>query len=93
MAAGFAAGGHFDPGATGKHERPTGNGHKGDLPALDVDADGNATTMIQALHLPLDDVRGRAIVVHAGGDNYSAQPKPLGGGGERVACGVIPGGS
>ena len=45
MAAGFAAGGHFDPGATGKHEGPTGNGHKGDLPALDVDADGNALAM------------------------------------------------
>ena len=27
--------------------------------------------------------------VHAGGDNYSDQPAPLGGGGARIACGVI----
>jgi Cu-Zn family superoxide dismutase len=93
MAAGIAAGGHFDPATTGRHDGPTGNGHKGDLPVLDVDAEGNATTMVQALHLSLNDVRGRAIVIHADGDNYSDQPKPLGGGGERVACGVVPSGS
>jgi Cu-Zn family superoxide dismutase len=92
LAAGVAAGGHFDPAATGKHDGPTGNGHKGDLPVLDVDAQGNATAMVQALHLSLNDVRGRAIVIHANGDNYSDQPKPLGGGGERIACGVVPGG-
>jgi Cu-Zn family superoxide dismutase len=28
-------------------------------------------------------------MIHAGGDNYADQPKPLGGGGERIACGVI----
>ena len=28
-------------------------------------------------------------MVHAGGDNYSDMPVPLGGGGARVACGVI----
>ncbi len=32
---------------------------------------------------------GLAIMVHAGGDNYSDDPKPLGGGGDRIACGVI----
>ncbi|MBV8452160.1 MAG: superoxide dismutase, partial [Deltaproteobacteria bacterium] len=26
---------------------------------------------------------------HAGGDNYSDTPLPLGGGGARLACGVI----
>jgi len=93
MAAGVAAGGHFDPAATGKHAGPNGDGHKGDLPALEVDNDGNATAMVQALHLSLNDVRGHAIVVHANGDNYSDQPKPLGGGGERIACGVVPGGA
>ena len=33
-AAGFAAGGHYDPTNTGKHLGPRGEGHKGDLPAL-----------------------------------------------------------
>ena len=37
----------------------------------------------------LADVKGRAIMIHAGGDNYSDQPAPLGGGGARIACGVI----
>ena len=31
--AGMAAGGHYDPAATGKHEGPYGQGHLGDLPA------------------------------------------------------------
>ena len=29
-------------------------------------------------------------MIHAGGDNYSDEPQPLGGGGGRIACGVIP---
>jgi Cu-Zn family superoxide dismutase len=29
-------------------------------------------------------------MVHAGGDNHSDHPQPLGGGGGRIACGVIP---
>jgi len=28
-------------------------------------------------------------MIHAGSDNYADEPKPLGGGGSRVACGVI----
>jgi superoxide dismutase, Cu-Zn family len=28
-------------------------------------------------------------MIHAGGDNYADQPQPLGGGGARIACGVI----
>lgn len=88
-AAGFAAGGHFDPANTGKHLGPRGEGHKGDLPALQVDAGGNATNAIVAPHLKLADVKGRSIMIHAGGDNYSDQPNPLGGGGARIACGVV----
>ena len=34
-------------------------------------------------------LRGRALMVHARGDNYSDEPKPNGGGGARIACGVI----
>jgi superoxide dismutase, Cu-Zn family len=34
-------------------------------------------------------MRGRSIMIHAGGDNYSDTPAPLGGGGARTACGVI----
>jgi Cu-Zn family superoxide dismutase len=37
----------------------------------------------------LEAVRGHALVIHAGGDNFSDQPAPLGGGGARIACGAI----
>ena len=89
MQAGMAAGGHYDPRATGKHEGPLGGGHRGDLPVLNVDANGNATEMMHALHLSVSDVRGRAFVIHEGADNFADQPKPLGGGGARLACGVV----
>jgi Cu-Zn family superoxide dismutase len=34
-------------------------------------------------------LKGRALMIHAGGDNYSDAPAPLGGGGARLACGVV----
>lgn len=89
--AALAAGGHLDPKKTGKHAGPMGNGHMGDLPALQVDADGKALTTVTAPHLKLADLHGHSIVIHAGSDNYADAPKPLGGGGARVACGVVDG--
>ena len=87
--AGLAAGGHFDPARTGRHGEPWGDGHLGDLPALVVAADGSATMAVLAPRLKLADVRGRALMVHAGADNHSDHPQPLGGGGARIGCGVI----
>jgi Cu-Zn family superoxide dismutase len=90
MQAGLAAGGHYDPNATGKHVGPTGSGgHRGDLPVLNVGADGTASEAMNALRLSVNEVRGRAIVIHHGGDNFSDQPLPLGGGGARIACGAV----
>jgi Cu-Zn family superoxide dismutase len=87
--AGLAAGGHYDPESTGVHEGPFGAGHLGDLPALFVSAEGTATHPVLAPRLRLHQLDGRSLMIHAGGDNYSDQPKPLGGGGARTACGVI----
>lgn len=87
--AGLAAGGHFDPENTGVHEGPFGAGHLGDLPALFVAADGTATHPVLAPRLKLHDLDDRSLMIHAGGDNYSDQPKALGGGGARMACGVV----
>jgi Cu-Zn family superoxide dismutase len=87
--AGLAAGGHYDPAGTGRHEGPNGNGHLGDLPALMVDATGSARKPVLAPRLKVADLWGRAIVIHAGGDNYDDKPQPLGGGGARVACATI----
>lgn len=87
--AGLAAGGHYDPEETGSHEGPYGEGHLGDLPPLFVDESGNATTPVLAPRLYYEDIQGRALMVHAGGDNFSDQPEKLGGGGARLACGVV----
>ena len=85
----LAAGGHYDPGATGRHEGPYGNGHLGDLPALYADADGKANLPVLAPRLKVADIMGRSLMIHAGGDNYSDTPTPLGGGGARLACGIV----
>jgi Cu-Zn family superoxide dismutase len=87
--AGFAAGGHWDPDNTKAHLGPYGNGHKGDLPALFVTADGKATYPVLAPRLKLADLHGHALMVHAGGDNHSDHPAAFGGGGARMACGVV----
>lgn len=85
-----AAGGHMDPAKTGKHGLPWGEGHLGDLPALTVDDKGMAGNPVLAPRLKkLADVKGKALMVHAGGDNHADHPAPLGGGGARIACGVI----
>jgi Cu-Zn family superoxide dismutase len=89
MTAALAAGGHFDPAKTGKHLGPyNADGHLGDLPPLYVAPDGSATFAVLAPRLKVKDLKGRSIMIHAGGDNYSDTPAPLGGGGARVACGV-----
>ena len=88
--AGQGAGGHYDPQNTGRHEGPDGNGHLGDLPTLSVSSSGAATTPIVAPRMRIGDLDGRSLMIHAGGDNYSDTPAPLGGGGARVACGVVP---
>ena len=52
-----------------------------------------AATLLAILVAPrlrgLQAVTGRALVIHQGGDNHADQPAPLGGGGARVACGVV----
>jgi Cu-Zn family superoxide dismutase len=89
MVAALAAGGHLDPAKTGKHDTPWGVGHLGDLPPLYVAADGTATQPVLGPRLKPADVAARSLMVHAGGDNHADHPAPLGGGGARVACGVV----
>ena len=86
---GLAAGGHFDPGDTGKHLGPYGAGHLGDLPPLYAEPTGAVTLPVLAPRLTLQEVHGHALMIHAGGDNYSDTPAALGGGGARFACGVV----
>ena len=87
---GLAAQGHVDPQQTGKHLGPyQGGGHQGDLPLLAADHTGRARTPLLAPQLKVADLKGHALIIHRGGDNYSDSPLPLGGGGDRVGCGVV----
>ncbi|MEY0949143.1 superoxide dismutase [Cu-Zn] SodC [Providencia manganoxydans] len=91
MVPALKAGGHLDPEKTGVHKGPYDKtGHLGDLPGLVVDTKGNADYAVLAPRLKeLKAVEKHAIMVHVGGDNYSDHPEALGGGGARMACGVI----
>jgi Cu-Zn family superoxide dismutase len=89
--AGGAAGSHWDPEETKAHRGPEGDGHQGDLPFIFVQADGTAKGAVVAPRITdIAELSGKALMIHAGGDNYSDEPKPLGGGAGRIACGVIP---
>lgn len=90
VAAAQAAGDHYDPEGTMMHGSPlVGDGHLGDLPVLAVDANGRASEAVEASRLSLEDVANRALMIHAGGDNFSDVPEKAGGGGARIACGII----
>ncbi|HEY0183993.1 MAG TPA: superoxide dismutase [Cu-Zn] SodC [Rhodopila sp.] len=85
-----AAGGHLDPDHTNKHMGPAGGGHLGDLPVLAVAADGTADQTLVAPHIKeVAALKGHALMIHVGGDNYSDSPAALGGGGGRFACGIV----
>jgi Cu-Zn family superoxide dismutase len=93
-----AAGGHFDPGPAGNMD-PDANHpfHMGDLPNLNIGANGRgamkATTSRVTLSdgpLSLFDADGSAIIIHANPDQgITGEPKSGVSGGPRVACGVI----
>jgi Cu-Zn family superoxide dismutase len=88
MAPAGGAGPHLDPAMTKMHMGPDGAGHLGDLPRIEVAADGTARQTLAAPRIKTAAAfKGHALVIHAGGDTYSDTP-PLGGGGARLACGV-----
>lgn len=89
--AGMAAGGHLDPKNTKHHYGPYNkDGHLGDLPAIYINANGLIDVPVVAPKLKVKDILGHSLMIHHGGDNYSDTPLPLGGGGSRMVCGVIP---
>ncbi|WP_213995148.1 superoxide dismutase family protein [Arsukibacterium sp.] len=81
-----AAGGHYDPTNAGKHTGPEGDGHKGDLPMIEVDSAG-VQQQVTINGLTLDDLKNRSLVVHERRDDYASDP--AGDSGARIACGVI----
>ena len=87
---GLAAGGHFDPEKHNQHLGPySDRGHAGDLPVLVVDKTSKKPLPTVAPQLTVKDILDHSIMIHEGGDNYFDMPTTLGGGGPRMACGVI----
>jgi len=94
-----SAGGHFNPGGAPHGYRTAGGPHAGDLPNQHVPENGTVKAQIFTPLLTLGgggvdaadigeaDVRGRAMIVHAGPDDYETQPS--GGAGDRLACAPI----
>jgi Cu-Zn family superoxide dismutase len=86
----LAAGGHFDPTL-----HPHGPGaeeasHLGDLGNVLADAQGHAKLSLRDhwIHISgVNGILGRALIVQADPDDLHTQPS--GGGGERIACGII----
>lgn len=114
MAAGAAAGPHFDP--TGAMAAMAGMVHMpvmagprdgkamdaaepvppgrtprplGDLPAVYTDADGTTDMRILSYRLDLDQLRGRALVLHEFPEG-SDDPRMAKDGGDKIACAVLP---
>lgn len=86
-----SAGGHFNPGSR-EHGYDSANGpHAGDMPNQYVGADGALRAEVYNHMVTLDDgdqgIKGRALMVHAKGDDYESQPS--GDAGDRLACAVI----
>ena len=93
-----SAGGHFDPGpATNTDPDANHPFHMGDIPNLQVGADGKGemkivTTRVtlSAGPLSLFDDDGTAIIIHGNEDKgVTGEPKSGVSGGPRVACGVV----
>lgn len=93
-----AAGGHFDPGPAGNTD-PDANHpyHMGDVPNLEVGANGTGTMKITTSRVTLSDgplslfdADGTALIVHGNPDQgITGEPKSGVSGGPRVACGVV----
>lgn len=88
--AGLRAGGHYNPTKVGQGKGMK-HGHGitplGDLPDITAGANGTATKGVMTDKVKVDQIRGRAVMVHRYGTNEAGKPK---GGGARFACGVIP---
>ncbi len=89
---GSSAGGHFNPAAAVHGRAGIAAHHLGDMDNLVANPQGVAAVNIRLMGVTLgsgaaNDILGRALVVHAGPDDYSSQP--AGNSGARVGCGVI----
>ena len=86
------AGPHVNPFNAAHGKAGSGAHHAGDMNNLTANAEGVAKVdaHIEGVTLgggAINDVAGRALIVHAAPDDYASQP--AGNAGARVACGII----
>ncbi|MEV5836249.1 superoxide dismutase family protein [Nocardia sp. NPDC052112] len=95
----LSAGGHLQVGSANAHPA------SGDLTSLEVRSDGSAKLVTTTDAVTLDDIKGKALMIHADADNFGNIPNryvradgvagpddttlATGDAGGRVACGVI----
>ncbi|MBL8906883.1 MAG: superoxide dismutase family protein [Rhizobiales bacterium] len=86
-----SAGGHFNPAGARHGFLASGGPHAGDMPNQLVGPDGTLRAQVLNAMVSLDGsenaIRGRALMIHAGEDDYTSQP--AGNAGIRLACAVI----
>jgi superoxide dismutase, Cu-Zn family len=88
---GSSAGGHFNPDQKPHGALDAAEHHAGDLGNIEAAADGTAKIDMHVNGLTLgtepNSVKGKAIIIHGGADDFTTQP--TGNAGGRLACGVI----
>jgi len=86
-----SAGGHFNPSDQEHGFLADGGPHAGDMPNQYIPADGTLRAHVFNDYISLGDgdadVKGKAIIIHDGRDDYRSQP--TGDAGGRLACAVI----
>lgn len=87
---GNAAGGHFNPAGAphGFLPKDGAQAHPGDMGNITVQEDGTGTLELTLPGVKLQDVVGRAIILHEKRDDFG---QPTGNAGGRIGCGVIEG--
>lgn len=64
----FSAGGHYNPTSV------THGNHGGDMPVLQVNTNGEAWSRFKTDRFDVEDIVGRAVIVHAAADNFGNVP-------------------